>query len=366
MIKSSIITSIINDVFEKYKNEFEINNYIELVPRLNTINMFLATVDLFMPKFVIYDKHILLRENVEEVKGIEEVGEGKYCHDNARKSGLIKPHLGYSDSVNFEQLNNLFSIGDFLGYNQEDNFSDLMVNDDVLATMLSSVLAFFWDFKLKDSYPNRKFKVEVFEDGVQSEDLISLTFWQVNNIYDSKLVSHKIDKILNDEITEWYRYFHMFGDFHTSVDLYSSYESIFSVAYLLFPEIISYDNCILLKSNIEKYEKIKSKNERFEFQYIKTGKLEIKSKLNENKKTIEQFNNLINISKYFSYKRYVGKIEDEGYNDIRLIEKVIEILKYFWKVRLKDLFPDKNFKVEMLDSPFDQEGLCVTFWEDIE
>lgn len=74
------------------------------------------------------------------------------------------------------------------------------------------------------------------------------------------------------------------------------------------------------------------------------------------KKAVEQYNNMICLSDLFQSK--------EGAYDDELIVKAGEVLMYYWKSRLEYAFPDKKFAFLLKEGLFDEDGLCITFFEE--
>lgn len=153
----------------------------------------------------------------------------------------------------------------------------------------------------------------------------------------------KIDNILSDEIFEWYPNKYPFKSFINSVANFIDINGVISVAGLLSPQFVSYKNCIFLKENVEKK--------------INEGS-EITSPYGHDFKTIERDNNLFNLDEFFLLAA------DDSCDDIRLVKKFGELLEYFWSRRLKELYSDKKFQFEIAEDLYDEDGLCLTFWQE--
>jgi len=154
---------------------------------------------------------------------------------------------------------------------------------------------------------------------------------------------NKIDKILSGEIFEWYPNKYPFKSFINSVANFIDINGVISVAGLLSPQFVSINNCIFLKENVEKK--------------LKEGK-HISSPYGNDLKTIERDHNLFNLDEFFLFAA------DDACDDIRLVKKFGELLEYFWSRRLKELYPDKSFKFELAEDLYDEDGLCLTFWQE--
>jgi hypothetical protein len=116
-------------------------------------------------------------------------------------------------------------------------------------------------------------------------------------------------------------------------------EGVLACAALFSPEFVEHDGAIFLSSNIE--------NDVFN----------ISTRFGSSKKEVEQYNNLVCISEFFL------QAGDEACEDDELIKKFAETLIYYWKVRLEFVYPDKRFEFMLEEELFDEDGLCLTFFE---
>lgn len=116
-------------------------------------------------------------------------------------------------------------------------------------------------------------------------------------------------------------------------------ESILACAGLFCPEIIEIDGAIYRSEN---------NNQKFS-PYEGYGK---------DKKTLEMVNNTFPISDFFLMAT------DEACEDEILMTEFSEVLKYFWGIRLKSLYPNKTFEFIITDDGlYDEDGFCMTFYE---
>lgn len=154
---------------------------------------------------------------------------------------------------------------------------------------------------------------------------------------------NEINKILTDEIFEWYPNKYPFKSFINSVANFVDITGVISVAGLFLPEFIEHDKCIFFKENVEK-----------KINEVK----HISSPYGDDPKAIERYRNLFNLDEFFLFAA------DDACDDIRLVKKFGELLEYFWSRRLKELYPDKSFKFELAEDLYDEDGLCLTFWQE--
>ncbi|MDA0120789.1 hypothetical protein [Vibrio sp. T11.5] len=116
-------------------------------------------------------------------------------------------------------------------------------------------------------------------------------------------------------------------------------EGVLACAALFSPEFVEYDGAIFLNSNIEN-------NVR-----------NISTRFGSSKKEVEQYNNLVCLSEFFLLA------EDEACEDDELMKTFAETLIYYWKARLEFVYPDKSFEFLLEEKLFDEDGLCLTFFE---
>lgn len=116
-------------------------------------------------------------------------------------------------------------------------------------------------------------------------------------------------------------------------------EGVLACAALFSPEFVEHDGAILLSSNVEH------------------AVANISARFGSSKKEIEQYNNLVCLSEFFLQGG------DEACEDDELMNKFGNTLIYYWKARLEFVFPTKSFEFLLKQGLFDEDGLCITFFE---
>lgn len=117
-------------------------------------------------------------------------------------------------------------------------------------------------------------------------------------------------------------------------------EETLAVASVLCPEVIEVNDCVFIaefyNGNIDNLE------EQFEF----------------NKKKIEMFVNSWSLADFFL------QANDESVHKDEIIEEFGKVVQYFWRIRMKELFPDKKIAVELGDEIMGERGLTVTVYQE--
>lgn len=126
-------------------------------------------------------------------------------------------------------------------------------------------------------------------------------------------------------------------------------DGLIAAAYLFCPQIIQVKNYIF----IEQFW-----NCNGEDSFGRISRLE--EQYHNNKKAIEMSVNTWSIGDFFVGE--YGKIMD---ND-KIIIQFANAIVYFWKRRIKELFPDRKIVVKLDNDLMGEFGLCVTMYEDIE
>lgn len=117
-------------------------------------------------------------------------------------------------------------------------------------------------------------------------------------------------------------------------------EETLAVASVLCPEVIEVKGYVFISEfyngNIESLEK----------------------QFNYNKKGIEMFVNSWSLADFFL------QASDESVHKDEIIEEFGKVLLYFWKLRMKELFPDKKIVVELGDSIMGERGLTIIVYQE--
>lgn len=116
-------------------------------------------------------------------------------------------------------------------------------------------------------------------------------------------------------------------------------EQHISVASVFWPEIVDEDGCIFIS---EFYNgNIDSFRERY----------------GNNRKDIEMFVNSWSLSDFFLMSW------NNSINDDDILNEFGKILCFFWKLRIKELYPERNVIVELGDSVLGERGLTITMYQ---
>ncbi len=377
------IENIINKMFIYCSEYIEKENFSYLVGNKITFYEIMSLGYMLMPRFFLYKDYILnyIKNDINEGELLEYGAKMSYnCHKIREKEEAYSERGVKFDINIFREIDEIYS--NIEAYNNLVELDYILYNDkkcnnkNILFNEFLNILVAYWKKKLHINFPFRDFHVQIVNDKYELEDEIEyyITCWQTNKeSFDKKkkntFVETEIEDVFQKILWLWEgedEFFNSGDDRYQTILDYTGFMAIYSGLGLLIPEILEYKGYILLRDNIEKYEKIKFNGDGFDYKYIKTGIFEVNYKYCDDKKTIEQYNNLINIEYYLKLEREYPYVKDNYEKYLENIKKFGKMLKFFWEIRLKDLFPCRNFKVEILDSPFDKKGLCITFWEDTE
>lgn len=166
----------------------------------------------------------------------------------------------------------------------------------------------------------------------------------VINMKNVKIFKSIVDETIKNEIIE--------ANWSTDLIQYSTYkckmDGLIAAAYLFCPQIIQVKDYIFIKqfwncSVEESIERIR----RLEEQY------------GNDKKSIEMSVNTWSIGDFF-----IGD-SSEFMDNEKLIQQFGDALVYFWQIRVKELFPEKEIIVELGNDLMGEFGLCITMYEKI-
>ncbi len=116
-------------------------------------------------------------------------------------------------------------------------------------------------------------------------------------------------------------------------------EAVLACSALFCPEIIEIDGVIYRSENNDQ-------------------KVYPNDSYGTDKKTLEMASNVFPISQFFLME------DDKASDDYMLITVFSEVIKYFWNIKLKSLYPNKKFEIIITDDGlYDEEGFCMTFYE---
>lgn len=122
-------------------------------------------------------------------------------------------------------------------------------------------------------------------------------------------------------------------------------EDYLSIANIFCPDVIEIGKYIFFADMFEErgYD-AKKRIEELEEQF-------------QNKKDIEKWVNSKSVGDFF-----IGQ-ESPSLDNYKILIKFCETIKYFWEMRLKEIFPEKEMIVEFGDGIMGELGLSVTMYE---
>lgn len=123
-------------------------------------------------------------------------------------------------------------------------------------------------------------------------------------------------------------------------------EETLSVASVFWPVLLEIEDCIFVE----------------EFFYNGSDPVEkfhsLMRQFHEDKRQVELFANAWSLADFFFMA------DSPSVHDDTLITAFGEVLKFFWTMRLKTLFPERNFVVEVGDAIAGERGLTITFYQE--
>ncbi len=85
---------------------------------------------------------------------------------------------------------------------------------------------------------------------------------------------------------------------------------------------------------------------------------EVRTSFGEDPETVERYHNTINLAEFF-----LGAA-DQAVHHEELVEEFGRVLQHFWSLALRARFPQRVYRVEIVHDLYDEEGACLTFWQD--
>lgn len=125
-------------------------------------------------------------------------------------------------------------------------------------------------------------------------------------------------------------------------------DGLIAAAYLFCPQIIQVKDYIFI-------EQFWNCNEEDSFDQI----IRLEEQYHNDKKAIEMSVNTWSIGDFF-----VGESSELMDND-KIIAQFANTIVYFWKSRVRTLFPDRKIIVKLDKDLMGEFGICVTMYEDI-
>jgi hypothetical protein len=128
--------------------------------------------------------------------------------------------------------------------------------------------------------------------------------------------------------------------FFSYVAHFINIEDILAVAGILGPDFVEYNDGIYLKEHVCSEQGI-----------------HLAEHYGKSLAELEQYNNLFCVSDFFTYGGG-DLLEAPGF-----IDELGRIMKIFWGQRLEQLYPKRCFEFRLEDDLFDEDGLCLTFYQ---
>lgn len=73
--------------------------------------------------------------------------------------------------------------------------------------------------------------------------------------------------------------------------------------------------------------------------------------------TVERYFNVICLAEFFLFSA------DDAVDEPKLVLAFGELLRHFWGRALAARFPEREYRFEIADDLYGEEGLCLTFWQ---
>lgn len=136
----------------------------------------------------------------------------------------------------------------------------------------------------------------------------------------------------------------------------SGIEEVIAITSLLWPAIVEEDGYVFIA---EFYV--------FDMQTLNTRDLQkLKERFGNNKRKIERWVNAWSLPElFFKYQQFhAGEPPPpSAIDDETLVQAFGEVLRFFWSLRLKILFPQREFVVELGEGIEGESGLAITLYE---
>lgn len=85
---------------------------------------------------------------------------------------------------------------------------------------------------------------------------------------------------------------------------------------------------------------------------------ELSTPFGSDSETVERYYNTVNLGEFLLVAA------DQAVHREALVENFGRVLHHFWRLALSTRFPDRVYRFEVAQDLFDEEGLCLTFWQE--
>lgn len=153
-MKKEIKSFVDINLMDMFPSGYPNKNFFNYVSNKVGLEGFLAVSGILMPDLVENNGCIFLAENYPVLN------DGFNCRFG-------------NDTKTLERYVNLFCLSDFYLLS-----ADEAAFDSTLLLNQANIIKQFWTLYFEHKFPDRKFVVEVFQNGLYDEDGICITFWQ--------------------------------------------------------------------------------------------------------------------------------------------------------------------------------------------
>ncbi len=143
--------------------------------------------------------------------------------------------------------------------------------------------------------------------------------------------------------------FPMGKELMSSLFTFVDIEQFMHVANILCPEIIRVHDCVLI-SYFEKQADLFKDEADMNFSALEKMS-------NEEKTEREKIMNCQSVGELFM-NRYTPELDDD-----EILDNYAEVLAYFWRRRIKELFPDEDIVVEIIENFYGEFGPTIVVYK---
>ncbi len=86
--------------------------------------------------------------------------------------------------------------------------------------------------------------------------------------------------------------------------------------------------------------------------------VELGTPFGDDPETVERYFNTLNLAEFFLMAA------DEAVEQDALLDAFGRVLEHFWTLALRERFPERTFRFERADDLYNEEGPCLTFWQE--
>lgn len=85
--------------------------------------------------------------------------------------------------------------------------------------------------------------------------------------------------------------------------------------------------------------------------------INLRTGIGEDPVTVERYFNLVNLAEFFLFSA------DAAVENQELVSAFGQVLRHFWGRALESRFPDREYRFEIAEDLYGEDGLCLTFWQ---